>query len=115
MSLDIDISGGILQCHGDQYSCESLCVFECWMVRTCEHRTSFNYVCIPQPHTIIACFIAWCILTIITILVVGYSCWKFLRYRWFSKQRIHAGLIRSVSDLETRVQNPSMIVGIPAH
>ncbi|KAK5980483.1 hypothetical protein GCK32_011715 [Trichostrongylus colubriformis] len=113
MSLDIDINGGILQCHSDQYACESLCAFGCWMVRTCEHRTTSNYVCIPQPQIIIVSFILWCSLTIIAIGVVGHTCWKMLRYRCYGSHKVHAGLIRSVSDLETRVQNPSMIVALP--
>ncbi|KAK6766448.1 hypothetical protein RB195_026010 [Necator americanus] len=112
MSLEVDVHGGILQCYNDQYTCESFCGFECWTVRTCEHRSTSNYICIPQPRAIILFFVIWCALTVAAIAILAVTCWRILRFRCFGGNKVHSGLIRSVSDLEQRVQDPSMIVAI---
>ncbi|VDP60331.1 unnamed protein product [Heligmosomoides polygyrus] len=104
MYLDVDFNGGIFQCHVDQYSCESVCAFQCWKVKTCEHRATSTYVCIPQPKLLIVSFVVWIILTTTAAIAIGYSCWKLIRWRCCGMPKVHAGLIRSVSDLETRVQ-----------
>ncbi|RCN46741.1 hypothetical protein ANCCAN_07183 [Ancylostoma caninum] len=104
MSLDLDIYGGVLQCHDDQYTCESLCAFECWTVRTCEHRATSNYVCIPKPQIIVLSFVIWCALTIAALTVISLTCWRSFRFRCLGGHKVHAGLIRSVSDLENRIQ-----------
>ncbi|KAK6766447.1 hypothetical protein RB195_026010 [Necator americanus] len=84
----------------------------CWTVRTCEHRSTSNYICIPQPRAIILFFVIWCALTVAAIAILAVTCWRILRFRCFGGNKVHSGLIRSVSDLEQRVQDPSMIVAI---
>ncbi|KAJ1357843.1 hypothetical protein KIN20_016101 [Parelaphostrongylus tenuis] len=110
MPLEFDVYGGVFQCYVDQYACESLCHYECWAVSSCEHRSTFNYICIPKPKIIVSVFLVWCILTMTSIVIIAHMCWKVSRPCYTNDAKVHATLIQSVSSLDEDIENSSMVV-----
>uniref|UniRef100_A0A1I7XFH2 Interfer-bind domain-containing protein n=1 Tax=Heterorhabditis bacteriophora TaxID=37862 RepID=A0A1I7XFH2_HETBA len=111
MEFAIDISGGVLQCHSNQYSCESTCLFDCVTVRTCDHRLNGNIVCIPDPRVLISVALLCSILLLFSLCITLHHCWKKIKRQICFKNQV--ALARSVSDLGERCNNPSMVVSVP--